>query len=321
LLSLLLLWSELTIVCQLIGNGVELSPFHYMIDGLQGVPVLQQLFTLGLILYLFVCTAYPVFKVRISSLYYCGPHHTDTNSLVYNGTVLLRVSIALAYNFGLLLGIQPDSLQALIGSMEEIPFLGSSFNRIFPIFMAVWAVLIAFHAISRLMRCMDMQRFQFIAASAANTGEMSDAALETKSQITEGQGLIKQEKRRRERARASGESYTPHLSGPMSPHASPDGSRSPSSMSISSSAAPGGASGYRGRILSGKEIRATVRGSSSASSLSSTGDAENSSTRSDLLSDGSSSGNGFIGNIGKAASKYKGFSRKNDDERKSFLDE
>jgi hypothetical protein len=40
LLSLLLLWSELTIVFQL-ASGTELSPFHYMTDGLQSVAVLQ----------------------------------------------------------------------------------------------------------------------------------------------------------------------------------------------------------------------------------------------------------------------------------------
>ena len=330
LLSVLLLWSELTIVFQL-ASGTELSPFHYMIDGLQSVAVLQQILTLALILYLFVCTAYTVFKVRVSSLYYCGPHHTDTNSLVYNATVLLRVSIALAYNFSMLLGIQPESLQSLIGAIQEIPFFGGSFNRIFPVVMAVWAALIAVHAISRLMRCMDMQRFQFIAASAANTGEMSDAALETKSQITEGQGLIKQEKRRRDRARESGELYTPHISGPMSPSASPlpfsDGSGR--SSSVSASAQPGGASGYRGKILSGKEIRSSVRGSSSTGSLSSARETAqddglsfnpysssgsnnpySSSSRPSRaeLSDGtptSSSGNGFIG---KAASKVRAVS-------------
>ena len=214
-LSVLLLWSELTIAFQ--SRNVDLSPFTYIVSGLENVAVLQQLFTVGLLLYLFVCTAYPVFKVRVSSLYYCGPHHTDTNSLVYNATVLLRVSIALAYNFSILLSLPAGALELLIGSIQEIPFFGGSFNQFFPIFMAVWAFLILVHAIGRLLKCMSVERFQFVTASANATGEMSDSAMEVKSQITEGQGLIKQEKRRRDRARESGETYTPHISGPGSP--------------------------------------------------------------------------------------------------------
>ena len=310
ILSILLLWSELTIAFQ--ASDVDLSPFTYIVSGLADAAVIQQIFTDGLLLYLFVCTAYPVFKVRVSSLYYCGPHHTDTNSMVYNATVLLRVSIALAYNFSILLSLPAGALEAFIGAIAEIPFFGGSFNRFFPIFMAVWALLILVHAIGRLMKCMNVERFQFIANSAQNTGELSDSAMEVKSQLLEGQGLIKQEKRRRDRARESGQQYTPHISGSTSPGpSSPTGATTPSSSSQ-----PGGASGYRGRILDKKDIRSSVRTSGSAGSLN--GHELTSSGSRELLSDGGSGGGGFLG---RAAGKYRGFGKKEGDERKSFLDE
>ena len=304
-LSLLMLWSELTIVFQL--AHVQLSPFTGIVKGLMDLPVLQQVISILLLLYLFCAVAYTVFKVRVSSLYYVGPHHTDTNSLVYNGTVLLRVSIALAYNFGVLLNVEAGGLQQLI-QVNDIVFLGATFNKIFPIFMAVWALLIAVHAISRLMSLLDIQRFQFIANSAANSGELSDSAQEVKSQILEGQGLIKQEKRRREKARESGETYTPHISGPQSPSG-------PTGDSFSVSDRPGGASGYRGKIMGKGEIRTQLKASRSSES-------ELSGSRGDrgvgLLSDGDSSGTSYLGR----AAKYKNFGRKgNSDERKSFLDE
>ena len=308
LLSGLMLWSELTIVFQL--TGVDLSPFSGIVKGLVDAVVVQQVVCILLLLYLFCCVAYTVFKVRVSSLYYVGPHHTDTNSLVYNGTVLLRVSIALAYNFGVLLNVEKGGLQELI-QVDDISFLGSKFNQIFPIFMAVWALLIAVHAISRLMTCLDIQRFQFIANSAANAGELSDSAQEVKSQILEGQGLIKQEKRRRERARETGETYTPHISGPQSPTSASSSASASASYSASASERPGGASGYRGKIQGKSEIRSGLKASRSTDSSDSGRDVG-------LLSDGDSSGGGFLG---RAGAKYKNYGRKNDDERKSFLDE
>ena len=309
LFSILMLWSEMTIVFQL--AGVQLSPFTGIVKGLMNVPVLQQVISIVLLLYLFCCVAYTVFRVRVSSLYYVGPHHTDTNSLVYNGTVLLRVSIALAYNFGVLLNVEAGGLQELI-QVNDIAFLGTKFNQIFPIFMAVWALLIAVHAISRLMACLDIQRFQFIANAAANSGELSDSAQEVKSQILEGQGLIKQEKRRRERARETGETYTPHISGPQSP------SSTPIPDSYSSVDRPGGASGYRGKIMSKGDIRSQLKGSRSSDSELSGSRSNRDERGTSLLSDGDSSGNSYLGR----AAKYKNFGRKgNGDEHKSFLDE
>ena len=312
--SILMLWSELTIVFQL--ANVQLSPFTGIVKGLMDVPVLQQLISIILLLYLFCCVAYTVFKVRVSSLYYVGPHHTDTNSLVYNGTVLLRVSIALAYNFGVLLNVETGGLQELI-QVNDISFLGTTFNKIFPIFMAVWALLIAVHAISRLMSLLDIQRFQFIANAAANSGELSDSAQEVKSQILEGQGLIKQEKRRRERARETGETYTPHISGPQSPSGAGGGE-----SLASPTDRPGGASGYRGKIMSKGDIRSQLKGSRSSDSEFSSSSSRLGSERGDergtgLLSDGDSSGGGYLGR----AAKYKNFGKKSSDERKSFLDE
>ena len=314
LVSLLLLWSELTIVSQ--NADVDLSPFHYIVRGLEDVPLLQQIFTDLLLLYLFICTAYPVFHVRISSLYYCGPHHTDTNSLVYNATVLLRVSISLAYNFQILLALPAGALEALLGPIADIPFFGTKFNTVFPIFMAVWAFLILVHAISRLMKLLNIERFQFITNSAEQTGELSDSAMEVKSQILEGQGLIKQEKRKRDRARESGQTYEPHLTGGNSPGPSSPTSAT-GSTSFSASSQPGGASGYRGRILDKKDIK-NLRASSSSSALNGgdkTARLINSSSG-DSLSDGSS----LVGG-GRSGQKYKGYGKKDNDERKGFLDE
>ena len=310
--SILMLWSELT----LLAPGKKLSPFAGIVQGLMDVPVLQQIICIILLLYLFCCVAYTVFKVRVSSLYYVGPHHTDTNSLIYNGTVLLRVSIALAYNFGVLLDVQDGGLQQLI-KVDDIAFLGQKFNQIFPIFMAVWALLIAVHAISKLMSLLDIQRFQFIANAANNAGELSDSAQEVKSQILEGKGLIKQEKRRRERARETGETYTPHMSGPQSPTGA--GGGTPPEAYVSPSERPGGASGYRGKVLSKGEIRGSVQ---KPTRTMDGGDSRDDRNGGGLLSDGDSSGRGYLGRVADKASKYKNFGRKNGgEERKSFLDE
>jgi len=272
--SILILWSELAIVIHSYGDEVDVSPFTYLVKSLDDTEIIQQIFTVLLIGYFMLCSVYPLFKLRISSMYYLGHHHSDTNSLIYNATIMLRASIALAYNFTLLLHIPAEGLGDLLGSLQEVPFLGTSFNAIFPLFMIVWSLMVAFNIVGRIMSMCNIERFQFITASAsAGSRDLSDSQIEARGQISEGRQLVKTEKMRRDSAMAAGERF--HFSAGMSANAQPSPRGPPASSSSSSgmssslsSDAPGGLSGYRGRILDKKEIR-SVRQSSSANSLNS----------------------------------------------------
>jgi len=142
--------------------------------------------------------------------------------------------------------------------------------------------------------------------------------LEVRSQINEGRSLINAERRKKERCIEQGIIWVPvaglslSRSAPGPATASANGKAGPSTLSPNPASIDGGRSGFKGKVMSGKEIKAAVSSTSPSSSS---------------LSDTASRGTvtGFVGKMfGKKEAggegKYKSFKKKGDqEERKSFL--
>jgi hypothetical protein len=168
LLTLLILFCEITIV-----SNVNISPLGQLIEAVGNSATAVQIFSVIPMIYLSYCAYYPLFKLRFGKLYYLSHHRTDENSLLNNVTFLLRISAPLAYNYVLLLRIPRTSLEILIGKISVIPFFGSNFNSIFPIFIAVFAALFYFDALSLLFKCLNIQKFRFLSKSKLGSGSTS----------------------------------------------------------------------------------------------------------------------------------------------------
>ncbi len=99
-----------------------------------------QLYCIFPLLYLTLCTYYPLFRLTYKR-YHLSKHSTDDQTLLVNATWMLRVTTPLAYNFVMMLQINQTELENLIGQIQVIPFFGSSLNTIFPIFIVVVAIV------------------------------------------------------------------------------------------------------------------------------------------------------------------------------------
>lgn len=157
LMSLMMLWCEITIIFK----NVNLSIFGLMVARANSSSNLLglQLATLFPLLYLAACCYYPTFILRIGNFYYVGIRRTDENSIMFNVTLLLRMSAPLAYNFARLLRIDEAALLNLIGQMEVVPFFGRSFNDIFPWFILIFFVLTLLDAYKQIFRILRVGQY------------------------------------------------------------------------------------------------------------------------------------------------------------------
>jgi hypothetical protein len=189
ILSLFLVIGEIMIAVSTDNN----NPLSFIVNKVQGNSVAKQIFTVVPLLYFTVCAYYPLFHLRCLNLYFIGRHRTDEGTLLFNATLLLRISTALAYNFVLLLKIPASSLQNFIGVIDTIPFFGGSFTTIFPIFILLINMLVFFNIFQRIAIYLNISNHFTFVTSIQTLDSNEDIAL----QIREGKSLIRHELQRR----------------------------------------------------------------------------------------------------------------------------
>ena len=187
-LSVVILFCEITVPA-----SAQVSPLGWLVSLTRSFFLSEQVFTAVPLLYLTLCAYHPLFQLKLGTLYYLGRHRTDEGTLLLNCTLLLRISVPLAYNFTLLLHVDAGSLQAFLGPISVIPFFGTSFNTIFPVFMAVISLLVLSRLVSRLLVCLNVTslRFELVKQSADDP--------EIKDLMDEGKLLIANELKKRAR--------------------------------------------------------------------------------------------------------------------------
>ena len=186
-LSVLILFCELVVPI----THPFLSPLGWLVSLTNSFFLSEQIFTAVPLLYLSFCAYYPLFQLRLPNLYYLGRHRSDESTLLLNCTLLLRISVPLAYNFTLLLHQDAASLTAFIGQVSDIPFFGATFNTIFPVFMVAISVLVLSRVFNYVLVCLNVNTLRF------DIVKKSEDDPEIKDLMDEGKQLIQNELRRR----------------------------------------------------------------------------------------------------------------------------
>ncbi|XP_066298283.1 G-protein coupled receptor-associated protein LMBRD2-like isoform X2 [Branchiostoma lanceolatum] len=150
------------------------------------------------ITYLCVCVYFTVFRIRIFNYYYIAPYHqTDSNSLLFSGILLCRLTPPLCLNFlGMIhldkhvTGNEDQEIEtaytSIMGHMDVISFLSDGFYIYYPILVIVVA-LGTFFSVGN--RCLGLLGFQQFIGDDDMTSDL----------IEEGKEMIKREKRKRQR--------------------------------------------------------------------------------------------------------------------------
>lgn len=152
LMSFALLFAEAT----LLPNKVDLSLFSWLIKALETQEIFVQTVAFIPLMYMCACTYFSLFKLGTFTFYYLTPKYTSSVSLLMICSMVARYAAPIAYNFLNLLrlgeGNTETTFEKRMGKMDEAaPFFNDSFNRIYPLFMVVYTILIASNVFDRII--------------------------------------------------------------------------------------------------------------------------------------------------------------------------
>lgn len=206
IMSVAIVFAEATLLIP--PNGPDLSLFSVLIQaagsGLQ--ERLVQLLVCIPLAYICVCTYFSVFKLGMFSFYYLVPGHTDAVSLLMNCSMVSRYAAPMCYNFLSLIHLTTRDHRDLKTTFEKrmgALLLPRNFDRIYPLVMVVYSVLILSNVHNRVMDVFGSWRaFRF----------ETDEEEEEEGNVGESQAgvaILRREHQNLERGMAVGENIVP----------------------------------------------------------------------------------------------------------------
>ncbi|CAI5961905.1 unnamed protein product [Closterium sp. NIES-65] len=220
LISLAILFAEATLLSQ---KWVDLSLFSVLVRAaaLHGEAV--QLIVFVPLVYLCVCTYFSLFKLGMFSFYYLVPAHTDSVSLLINCSMVSRYAAPMCYNFLSLIHLRhynyaTGSVEPLITVFEKrMGVLPKSFDRVYPLCMVAWSLLIALNVHHRLFdsvthllsHCRGLYSRTWRRLRFDDDGEGEDVGVDGRRVVVKGHMILQRERATIERGLPVGESVVP----------------------------------------------------------------------------------------------------------------
>ncbi|PRQ48587.1 putative LMBR1-like membrane protein [Rosa chinensis] len=144
---------------------VDLSLFSILINNVGKQEVLVQVFAFVPLMYMCVCTYYSLFKIGMLMFYSLTPRQTSSVNLLMICSMVARYAPPVSYNFLNLirLGDQKTIFEKRMGNIDQaVPFFGSEFNRIYPLIMVIYTLLVASNFFDRIIDFFgSWKRFKF----------------------------------------------------------------------------------------------------------------------------------------------------------------
>ncbi|KAI5669819.1 hypothetical protein M9H77_19672 [Catharanthus roseus] len=150
-MSVAILLAEAT----MLPRGVDLSLFSILIKSAGAQEVLVQVFAFVPLMYMCVCTYYSLFKVGMLMFYSLTPKQTSSVSLLMICSMVARYAPPISYNFLNLISLDGEKktiFEKRMGNIDDaVPFFGKGFNKIYPLIMVVYTILVASNFFNRVI--------------------------------------------------------------------------------------------------------------------------------------------------------------------------
>lgn len=163
-MSVAILLAEAT----LLPRGVDLSLFSILIKSAGRQEVLVQAFAFVPLMYMCICTYFSLFKIGMLMFYSLTPRQTSSVNLLMICSMVARYAPPVSYNFLNLISLDPNNTKITIfekrmGKIDKaVPFFGSGFNKIYPLIMVVYTILVASNFFDRVISFFgNWKRFRF----------------------------------------------------------------------------------------------------------------------------------------------------------------
>lgn len=166
------------------------SPLPMLLDESHSLGLTQAVCMLPLA-YVVYAAYWSIFRLKFAGWYGLYPNHnTDASSLLWCAATLARLVPPLCYNFVLLVRADGSSLQRVMGRMEDVPVLGGTSNRIFPVLVGLFCVCNLLNFYTKLVQIFGLATLE--PESPGSVGSEEPCHL-----LMEGQRLVERERRHR----------------------------------------------------------------------------------------------------------------------------
>ncbi|XP_031262590.1 LMBR1 domain-containing protein 2 homolog A [Pistacia vera] len=139
----------------LLPSGVDLSLFSILINSVKSEEVFVQLFAFVPLMYMCVCTYYSLFKVGMLMFYSLTPRQTSSVNLLMICSMVARYAPPVSYNFLNLIRLRDGRktiFEERMGNIDSaVPFFGEGFNKIYPLIMVIYTLLVASNFFDRVI--------------------------------------------------------------------------------------------------------------------------------------------------------------------------
>ncbi|XP_051117570.1 uncharacterized protein LOC127242177 isoform X2 [Andrographis paniculata] len=136
-------------------SGVDLSLFSILIKSVGSDEVLVQVMAFLPLMFMCVCTYYSLFKVGRLMFYSLTPSQSSAVSLLMICSMVARYAPPISYNFLNLISLGSGKrtiFEKRMGKIDDaVPFFGDGFNRIYPLIMVIYTILVASNFFDRII--------------------------------------------------------------------------------------------------------------------------------------------------------------------------
>ncbi|XP_042495109.1 LMBR1 domain-containing protein 2 homolog A-like [Macadamia integrifolia] len=150
-MSAAILLAEATIL----PSGVDLSLFSILINAVGKQEVLVQIIAFIPLMYMCVCTYYSLFKIGMLMFYSLTPRQSSSVNLLMICSMVARYAPPISYNFLNLIRLGEDKktiFERTMGNIDQaVPFFGKNFNKIYPVIMVIYTLLVASNFFDRVI--------------------------------------------------------------------------------------------------------------------------------------------------------------------------
>lgn len=152
-------------------NGVDLSLFSILINAMKEHEMLVQVAAFIPLMYMCMCTYYSLFKIGMLTFYSLTPRQTSSVSLLMICSMVARYAPPISYNFLNLIHLDNGAktiFEKRMGNIDDaVPFFGRSFNKIYPLIMVIYTLLIASNFFDRVLSYFgNWKIFKFLSEEA-----------------------------------------------------------------------------------------------------------------------------------------------------------
>ncbi|XAR62267.1 hypothetical protein NMG60_11016966 [Bertholletia excelsa] len=138
----------------LLPSSVDFSLFSILIKFVANQEVLVQVFAFVPLVYMCVCTYYSLFKVGMLMFYSLTPRQTSSVNLLMICSMVARYAPPISYNFLNLIRLEGKKtiFEKRMGNIDDaVPFFGTGFNRIYPLIMVIYTLLVISNFFDRII--------------------------------------------------------------------------------------------------------------------------------------------------------------------------